>query len=464
MIESFAMKYRICPFEFSLDLSVISDCLICDYNYVFDPRVQLHRYFSNGRQPFVFLIDEAHNLVERARGMYSVSLEKKEFLKIKRQINKKEYSELFNAINTVDKYLLGIRKSCEKEHTPYLAEKECPTELIEFLEDIIFPAETVLSIKGPLPVREALQEFYYYVAFFIKIAKIGQDLDAFVTTIKQRAFDVTVKILCLDASEQLRESVAKGISSVFFSATLSPMNYFFQLLGGNSDDKDLQLPSPFPEENLCLNLVNRISTRYRDREASYQPIAEYLTVFVNQRKGNYLICFPSYVYMEKVFEQFFQMNQKTDTIIQQRSMNESDRDQFLAQFTDDREKTLVGFVVMGGIFTESVDLPGERLTGAAIIGVGLPQINKERDLILQYFDYLSGSGFQFAYTYPGMNRVLQAAGRVIRTETDRGSLILIDDRFGNAGYRRLFPPEWTGMNLIRNQQHLTQILADFWDE
>jgi len=464
LIETLALKYRLCPFEFSLDLSVITDCIICDYNYLYDPRVQLQRYFSSGSQPFVFLIDEAHNLVERSRGMFSASLEKKEFLKIKRLIKKKEYPELHAAINILDKYLLGIRKSCEKNQTPYIAERECPSELADFLEDFIIPAETVLSLREPLAFREQLQDFYYYVAFFIKMAKIAQDQEAFVTTTRQKGSDVTVKILCLDASEQLRAAAEKGISSVYFSATLSPMEYFFQLLGGNSDDKDLKLPSPFPEENLCLNLVNRISTRYRDREASYQPIAEYLTVFVKQKKGNYLICFPSYVYMERVFEHFFPLNLAIDSVKQQRSMNESDRDKFLAQFTVDREKTLVGFVVMGGVFAESVDLPGERLTGAAIIGVGLPQINKERDLILQYFDYLAGNGFHFAYTYPGMNRVLQAAGRVIRTESDQGSILLIDDRFAHTNYQRLFPPEWARMNLIQDKESLRQSLSDFWGE
>ena len=464
LIESIATKYRLCPFEFSLDLSVISDCIICDYNYLYDPKVQLHRYFSGGPQPFVFLVDEAHNLVERSRGMYSAALEKKEFLKIKKLIDKKEYPELHKTITTLDKYLLGVRKSSQQDQTPFKVDKECPTEFIEYLEDFIIPAEIVLSYKGSLSFREPLQEFYYYIGFFIKIAKLAKDLDAFVTTTVQKGSDLTIKILCLDASAQLRETTAKGLATIYFSATLTPMNYFYQLLGGNENDKDMQLPSPFPEQNLCLNLINRISTRYRDREMSYEPIADYLTAFVNQKKGNYLICFPSYAYMERVFEQFFPLNLEIDLVKQQRSMTEPDRDRFLDRFTVHRPKTLVGFIVMGGIFAESVDLPGERLTGAAIIGVGLPQINKERDLILQYFDYLSGSGFQFAYTFPGMSRVLQAAGRVIRTETDRGSLLLIDDRFAHAGYQRLFPLEWAGMNLIRNQQHLTEILADFWAE
>jgi DNA excision repair protein ERCC-2 len=396
--------------------------------------------------------------------MYSASLEKREFLKIKRLIDKKKYPELHKTITALNKYLLGVRKSCQENQTAFTVERKCPTEFIEYLEDFIIQAENILSHKGTLSFRNPLQDVYYSIAFFIKIVKLAKGLDAFVTTITQKGSDVTIKILCLDAVAQLKDTAEKGIATVYFSATLSPMNYFFHLLGGKEDDRQIQLPSPFPEENLSLNLVNRISTRYRDREMSYQPIADYLTAFVNQKMGNYLICFPSYVYMENVVEQFFPMNMELDLIKQQRAMTEPDREKFLAKFTADREKTLVGFVVMGGIYAESVDLPGERLTGAAIIGVGLPQINKERDLILQYFNHLTGNGFDFAYTFPGMSRVLQAAGRVIRSETDRGSLLLIDDRYTHSSYQRLFPPEWAHMNRVKDRQHLTSILSEFWAE
>jgi Rad3-related DNA helicase len=278
----------------------------------------------------------------------------------------------------------------------------------------------------------------------------------------RRQSELTVKLRCLDAADMIAKKLEKGLSTVFFSATLTPFQYFTNLLGGSEHDKVIQLPSPFPASNRCLCLVGTISTRYRDRKKTYEPIAEYLSVYLQQKQGNYLVFFPSYHYLEEVFSRCERLIDNMTLIRQQAYMREEEREAFIAEFTDNRKDSLAGFVVMGGIFGESIDLPGERLTGTAIIGVGLPQINLERNLIRHYHDQRSANGFHYAYTYPGMNKVLQAAGRLIRTETDKGSLLLIDDRFANSLYKRLFPPEWSQMNVIRDSHALNTVLSDFW--
>lgn len=461
-IESCARKNKVCPFELSLDLSVISDCIICDYNYFYDPRIQLARYESDSKQPFVYLVDEAHNLVERSRSMFSAAIEKKDFLACKRLVNKTEFQEIHHCLTMIDSCLLDIRKNGFEERSNEIALKEISQDLIDYLVDFVEPAEVLLTSREPFSFRDALLELFYGVSFFLKIYRIKTDSDSYAILMNRRGSDLTVKLLCLDASELLKEKNDRGFATVFFSATLTPPEYYLSLLGGNLDDRYVQIPSPFPPANRCISLVANISTRYKDREATYEPIAEYLSIYLQQKKGNYLVFFPSYRYLEEVYRRC-QLLLPDITLIRQDSfMKESERQAFIAEFCEGREKTLAGFVVMGGIFGESIDLPGDRLTGAAIVGVGLPQINLERNLIKHYHDNKSGNGFHFAYTFPGLNKVLQAAGRLIRTETDKGSLLLIDDRFGNRLYQRLFPAEWNNIQTIRNHEALGETLDEFW--
>ncbi len=463
IIDSCAREFKVCPFELSLDLSVLSDCIICDYNYFFDPQIQLVRYESEIRQPYVYLVDEAHNLVERSRGMYSANLDKQHFLACKRLVDKKTFPELHQCLTTLDKTLLDLRKNGFESEKNETASKDIPEELIDYLTDFLDPAETLLSVREPFPFRDALLELYYQVSFFLKIATLMKRSDAYARMMTRHGSDLRIKLSCLDASKMLREKTEKGLTTVFFSATLSPSDYFFDLLGGGRLDRTVQLPSPFPVDNRCLCLVDNISTRYRDRARTYDQIADYLSVYSHFKKGNYLIFFPSYQYMEEVFVRYQKLVSGITLIKQESRMREDEREAFIDEFVEGRKQSLVGFVVMGGIFGESIDLPGERLNGAAIIGVGLPQINLERNLIRHYHDELSGNGFHYAYTYPGMNKVLQAAGRLIRSDTDKGSLLLIDDRFGNALYRRLYPQDWSQLNIIRDSKSLSVVLDQFWD-
>ncbi len=465
LIVSYAEKHRICPFEFSLDLSLLCDCIICDYNYLFDPRVYLTRFFNGKGRDYVFLVDEAHNLVERSRSMFSALLEKKEFLDLSRMVDRKKDKDLFGALKALNDYLLEARKERRLETVKFISEPEVPQRFIDLVEDFLAPSESILSGKHDLPYREKLMESYYRAAFFIKIFKMAGQSDAFVCAFEQKGSNVGIKLICLDPSKMIAKATKKSRSTIFFSATLMPEDYFFGLFGGiEGTDQSFQLDSPFPPENLSVSLIDSISTKYRDRHLSYEDIADYLSVFVSQKRGNYLIYFPSFAYLNEVYQRFAERAADLDLFRQERFMTEPERDRFLQKYAADSNKSLVSFVVSGGIFGESINLPGEQLIGVAVIGVGLPQINKERDLIRSYFESRSGGGFHHAYTYPGMNRVLQAAGRLIRTVTDRGALLLIDDRFGSKLYRRLYPSGWPEIQSIHDGRHLAETLQTFWQE
>lgn len=464
-IEAVARQHKVCPFELTLDLSVICDCVICDYNYFYDPRIQLARYDTESSQPFVYLVDEAHNLVERSRQMYSAVISKSDVLALKRIVDRKQYEELHLCLTMIDSIMLEIRKHAFPEGKNEVALQDLPGELIDYLIDFIEPAESLLQLREPLPFRDQLLELYYQVSYFIKINQIRDESDAYSVVMYRNQSNLTVKLHCLDAADMIRAKTEKGLATIFFSATLAPIHYFTYLLGGTPDDRAIQLPSPFPPEHRCLCLVDNLSTRYRDRPYTYDTIADYLAIYLSQKQGNYLIFFPSYQYLEEVYERCRHLVQDSGVTLyrQETGMTERERETFIAEFHVGREDTLAGFVVMGGIFGESIDLPGDRLSGAAIIGVGLPQINLERNLIRDYHEQKSGNGFHFAYTYPGLNKVLQASGRLIRTESDRGSLLLIDDRFGNALYKRLFPPEWDQLQIIRDGSTLQRVLDRFWN-
>jgi len=462
-IVEYAEKHAICPFEFALDLSLLCDCIICDYNYLFDPRVYLTRFFKTAGKDYVFLIDEAHNLVERSREMFSATLEKKEFLDLKRVVNIETDRDLADALKALNNYLLEARKERRLEEAKFVSEPEVPPKFIDLLEDFLGPTEAILSGSLDKPYRDKLSDLYYRSMFFIKIFRLAGQSEAFICTFEQKGSNVQIKLLCLDPSQMIVKATGKGRSTIFFSATLMPEKYFFNLFGGiEGVDQAFQIESPFSPENLSVNLIDSISTKYRDRHLSYDSIAHCLSIFVKQKKGNYLIYFPSFSYLDEVYQRFEAISNGRDLFKQDRYMTEPARDLFLEKFTADREKSLVSFVVSGGIFGESINLPGEQLIGVAIIGVGLPQVNRERDLIRQYFESQSGSGFHYAYTYPGMNRVLQAAGRLIRTPTDRGALLLIDDRFGTNLYRKLYPAGWPEIQTLSNGSQLVDTLQTFW--
>lgn len=456
-IEQYSKIHHVCPFEFSLDLAFWADCIICDYNYVFDPRVYLKRFFDDDTSSYCFLIDEAHNLVDRARGMFSAELTKQSFLELKKQI-KSESPRLVKSLNKVNSFLVKMIKSYEIKGI--LVQKEEPAEFYPFLRKFLVEAEAWLLQNPAGSNHEKILALYFDTLAFLKISELYSE--SYVTYFSEDNKDLKIKIFCLDPSELLGYALQRGRASIFFSGTLLPLKYYCQILGGSREDYILQLESPFKRENLCLIIAHDISTKYQYREQSYQGIVKYIAGTISVKPGNYLVFFPSYQYMELVCSSFMEHFPQVKVIKQAPSMTEEEREGFLAKFQLKNKETLVGFAVLGGIFSEGIDLVADRLIGSIIVSVGLPQISLETNIIKDYFQKKNGMGFEYAYQYPGMNKVMQAAGRVIRSDLDKGIVLLIDQRFLQRSYQKLFPHEWEGSLKISSFSEVEAKITKFW--
>ncbi len=458
IVEGYARQHTVCPFELSLDLSYWMDCIICDYNYVFDPRASLKRFFLEKESDYVLLIDEAHNLVDRAREMFSAELYKKPFLEIKRSL-KATVPFISKAAGKINSALLALKKKCE-DKSCCLAKEELK-ELYPLLKDFVSRGEEWLGSNHESEGHRQVLELYFEATAFQKIYEIYDE--RYTAYIELSGSDVKLKLFCLDPSKLLGEITGKVKACVFYSATLTPLHYFKDILGGSQEDYNMKLASPFENSNLCLTIAQNISTKYMNRENSLSGIADYIKTVIDGKKGNYLVFFPSYKYMNEVYTLFAEKYPQVEAMLQQPTMKEEERESFLQCFQQDAETGLVAFAVMGGVFSEGIDLAGDRLIGAVIVGVGLPQVCFERDIIMDFFKNKNSMGFEYAYMYPGMNKVMQAAGRVIRSELDRGVVLLIDERFGSNRYTSMFPQEWLHNNRVKNPEELGQILGAFWD-
>lgn len=456
-LRNHAEKWNVCPFEMSLDLALWVDGVICDYNYVFDPNVHLKRFFGEGvKGNYIFLIDEAHNLVERGREMYSAAICKEDILEVKKKV--KNYSPgLSRALEKVNRQLLELKKTCEKYEilenpgAVSLGMLQVMGELDKFLEEP--PNEEVV---------DEILDFYFCVRDFLNIDELV-DENYVVYTENGEDGKFWMKLFCVNPAANLGAFLGKGISTVFFSATLLPMTYYRKLLSVREDDYGIYVQSPFDRKKRCILIGYDVSSRYTRRNyEEYRRIAEYIARTIWQKKGNYMVFFPSYRLMEEVKE-VYETEFSVDwvrCISQTSGMNEQEKEEFLEEFSS-QDGTLVGFCVMGGIFSEGIDLMGDRLIGAIVVGTGLPQIGTEREILKNYYDTRGENGFDYAYRYPGMNKVLQASGRVIRTQEDIGMILLLDERFRNTDYRPLFPVEWTDRKFC-TIENIEDILSGFW--
>lgn len=460
-IESYARKYTVCPFEMALDLSVWTDAVICDYNYVFDPNAHLKRFFGEGaKKEYLFLIDEAHNLVERGRAMYSASICKENFLEVRKAV-KEEDAKLGKAISGCNEQLLALKREC-----PGHALYSSVSHLVPRLMNVMTEMERFLEECSQEEIREKVLDLYFEVRDFLSIHdKLDENYMIYTELTEEGKFYVW--LFCVNPAVNLSEYLNYGVSTIFFSATLLPIQYYKKLLSTQTDDYAVYAHTPFPEENKKVLIGSDVTTRYTRRsEEMYERYARYMLETVRKKQGNYLAFFPSYRFLNDVYEAFLTLRREKEEIfclIQDPGMTEEEREEFLNYFEEERDGTLIGFCVMGGIFSEGIDLTEERLIGTWIVGTGLPQVCLERELLKQYFDEKGMSGFEYAYLYPGMNKVLQAAGRVIRTDTDRGMIFLLDDRFLLRQYRAVFPREWSKATPIRLSQ-TAEVVAEFWDE
>lgn len=454
-----AQKWQVCPFEMSLDLAIWMDGVICDYNYVFDPNVCLKRFFGeNVSGNYLFLIDEAHNLVDRGREMYSASICLDDVIEIRKFV--KPYSQkLWKKLGKVKKQMEELRENCGEWKVEENA-GVLPISLLSVQGEL----DQLLEEPPAQEVVDGILDFYFAVRNFLNISELVDD-----NYVVYTAFDENgrfyMKLFCVNPAENLQKCLDKGNSTVFFSATLLPLQYYRKMLSTRSENFGMYVESPFEQKKRCLMICRDVSSKYTRRGyEEYRKIAEYIARMSWQKKGNYMVFFPSYRLMEDVYQVYqdeFSVSW-VRCISQHASMTELEREEFLEEFTEETEETLVGFCVMGGIFSEGIDLIGDRLIGAAVVGTGLPQVNCEREILKGYYDEKGEQGFDYAYRYPGMNKVLQAAGRVIRTKEDTGAILLMDERFLNRDYRNLFPREWNDActcTLGNVEKHLQA----FWD-
>lgn len=483
VLDSVGGRHQVCPHALALDVAHWVDVVIGDYNYVFDPRVYLRRHFDEAGGAYGFLVDEAHNLVDRGREMFSAELEDRDLPELKRALKTavprcaKALVKLHTALRQLcapmrsgredpvpsdpaaELALFPVRTaSARDEDQATRSQPDLPEGLLPALATALAETERWLARNEPAEFRERLLSFYFQMLAWQRTADLYDE--RFVTILESQP-TLKVRLFCRDPSRLLREALGRGRAAIFFSATLAPLDYFRALLGGEPEDPVLQLASPFPPENLGVLVHDRIQTHRKGRADSLAQVVAAIGALVAGRRGNYLVYFPAYQYLNDALRAFQTRYPAVAVLAQRPGLSEAERGAFLASFQAESSETLVGFAVLGGIFGEGIDLVGERLIGAVIVGVGLPQLCAERDLIRDYFQSRGGAGFEFAYTFPGMNRVLQAAGRVIRSETDRGLVLLIDARFGEPRYRRLFPPWWQVV-LVREEASLAAAVHRFW--
>ena len=453
----YAEKYRVCPFEFCLDISSWTDGIICDYNYVFDPNVRLKRYFADGASgDYLFLVDEAHNLVSRAREMYSASVYKEDFLEVKRIIKGKS-PRLERQLDRCNKLLLSMKRECGDWQL-----LEDVTGLAAGIMTAFSYMETFMEEFPEFPERETVLDFYFCLRDFLNIY---EELDGHYQIYEENREDGSflVRLFCVDPSRLLSRCMDQGASTILFSATLLPVRYYKTLLSGNQEDYAVYVNSPFPEENRLLMVAEDVSSRYTRRSPSeYRKVADYIRIVTQSRPGNYMVFFPSYQYMGEIEEILEEEPLEADLLVQGQGMGEAEKTEFLEEFEKERSHSLAAFCVMGGVFSEGIDLKEERRIGVIVVGTGLPMVCAEQEVLKGYFDETEEKGFDFSYQYPGMNKVLQAAGRVIRTPEDRGVILLLDDRFLRRDHLELFPREWERFQVV-NRGNAARCLEDFWN-
>ena len=475
VILEYARRYQVCPFEMSLDMSLFSDGIICDYNYVFDPFVYLRRFFGDGvKGAYIFLIDEAHNLVDRGRDMYSAELVKEDFMALSRLV-RPYHKSIASLLDQCNKELLKLKRECDG------------CEILDSVEPFITVVNRLsskiseyLDEHSDGPVREEMLQFYFQVSRFLTIYDLVDQNYAVYDELRSDG-SFMLKLLCVNPAADLAACMERGKASILFSATFLPIQYYKSLLGGTAEDYEVYARSIFDPARLGLFIGTDVTSRYTRRsELEYDHIAEYIHQITSARKGNYLVFFPSHQFLEqvgKIYEEKYMDPDRTELAVQETYMSEEDRESFLNRFTAGNHvdlsevihmemevvdnRSILGLCVMGGIFSEGIDLKNDSLIGVIVVGTGLPQVCNEREILKAYFDEAGQNGFDYAYRYPGMNKVLQAAGRVIRTETDTGIVALLDERFMQRGYQQLFPREWISYREISTDLVKNELNA-FW--
>ena len=468
VVRMYAERYSVCPFELSLDASLFTDIVVCDYNYVFDPRASLKRFFGGegGIQGnYVFLVDEAHNLVDRASSMYSASIVKEDFLELKKLISKYD-GRVIRYLGSCNRELVELKKQVPDDG--YCVQNSISGLHLKLmsLHDAL---EEFLEEQGQIPERSEVLNFYFNLTSFLNIAEmVDENYIIYDELLDDGRF--MVRLYCVKPAANIRSCLDKGISAIFFSATILPVKYYMEMLSDSPEDQAIYIRSPFDRDNRRILIGSDVTTKYTRRtEDQFRNIWRYINSAIRAKRGNYMVFFPSYAMLDKVAGciSAAELPPETELIVQEPYMKERDREEFLNRF--DEKDSILAFCIMGGIFAEGIDLTGNRLIGAIVVGPGLPQVCTERKLMMEYFDsrpgaagrYTDSDGFRYAYQYPGINKVFQAAGRVIRTESDVGIILLLDERFTSGRYRELFPIEWDDVRIC-SLHNVDEELSEFW--
>ncbi|MGO3912551.1 ATP-dependent DNA helicase [Enterococcus viikkiensis] len=458
LIEDYARKHELCPFELSLDVSRFCDLVIGDYNYLFDPTVYLRRFFEEENKTNLVLVDEAHNLVNRSKEMYSASISRNNLATIQKDL-KSSFKKLEKAFIKVDNEFELIYQALADE--AYLHQQSAPEGLIKSLFKVQELIKEWLAENPEDPMQQRMLPVYFEILRFTRMSEFYDD--HYETTVEYKQYDLIVKEYCIDPSYFLEQTMDKVGSNILFSASFSPLDYYQEVLGGGEESLTYRLPSPFPSENRLVLVDASIQTTYQKRVQNIPKIAEAVEALVKAKTGNYLVFLPSFQFLDQVADYFHEKYPEYAIQIQGSKLNEQEREEFLAAFVNQPQKTLIGFCVLGGIFSEGIDLVGEKLIGTVVVGVGLPQINHEQELIREYYDEKKDEGFSYAYQLPGMNKVIQAAGRVIRTMKDQGIILLLDQRYTNPHYQKLLPISWRDRKVVYDAEELGKTIQDFWE-
>ena len=455
-ISTIASSFGICPFEFQLDMSLYFDIIVCDYNYFFDPIVYLKRFFETNPFKVVALIDEAHNLINRAQGMYSGKIDYALFLKAKKSLSKCEDKTMKRALKSLAKQLKLFEEYEDGETLiPRLEQK-----LLNSIENFLIASSSYRKKTKDI-VSDEFKDFSMELNRFYRLLDFYND-SSVIYIAKNGKNNYFLNLFCLDPSRFIMQSLHQAKSKIIFSATLTPIDYYIEGIGGNESNPVLSLKSPFNINNLCLMVAPNISTSYKNRKDTLKTVAEYIKEAIKGCVGNYFVYVPSYEYLDMILPYLSDFD--GDLIVQEKDMNDYQRDEFLSKFLDKPTKTTIGLVILGGAFGEGVDLVSERLIGVVIVGVGLPQICYERNLIKDYFNEKNKMGYKFSYIYPGINKIMQAVGRVIRSETDRGIALLIDDRYLTSDYNSLFHQKWKNYHVVTSSKDIKKIIDNFWKD
>lgn len=461
-IQFLSEKYKLCPFELSLDLALFSDIIVCDYNYVFDPKVYLKRFFDSRKKDYVFLIDEAHNLVDRSRDMYSKSLSKFQFEEISKLMKGKN-RRINSLINKAKSYYKELDEELliykDMKLSNHIESNEVDIEFINILKTLTQKIDEYL--ENSKDENEKIIDLYFDIHSFLGVAEFYDD--NFVTIYEKNGNNVLVRIYCVDPSKVIKQRMKNAKSTIIFSATLLPINYFKNMYNGKKEDYFISLTSPFDVKKRELIFANNINTTYNRRYETCEDVSKSIIECVKSKIGNYMVFFPSYNYMELMYDYMMKNYKNLNIQIQEKDMSEDKKEIFLKNFNKKNNCAYIGFCILGSHFSEGVDLTNDKLIGVIVVGVGMPQVGIDRNIIKKHFDNKGYNGFDYAYTYPGMIKVLQASGRCIRTDSDKGVIMLIDNRYSQAKYKKIFPREWYPNKVARKSEDIGIICKNFWE-